>query len=57
MANRKVEEYAYKYDISNSEAKRRLGKRSRSESQGEGSQAPIRGVPVAGTGKPKGAKK
>lgn len=54
MAERRIEDYAYRHNISNSEAKRRL-KFGRAKTRS--SNLPIRGMPVAGTGKPKGASK
>jgi hypothetical protein len=54
MASRRVEEYAYKYGLSNGQAKRRMGGH-RSES---GIFVIVRGGPVKGTGKKgKGVKK
>lgn len=55
MANRKVEDYAYRHELSNRQAKRRLGKGSRSLKMVIN--LPDRGAPVPGTGKPKGAQK
>ena len=56
MANRRVEDYAYRYHLSNRKAKKALGKSAR----GEGAftlKLPERGAPIAGTGKPAGASK
>lgn len=50
MANVNVERYAAQHNISNSEAKRRLCRKGKAKS----STIPVRGVPVPGTGKPKG---
>ena len=47
MASRKVEDYAYKYGLSNREAKKRLGRHS---SVGKYT-LPVRGMAIAGTGK------
>lgn len=53
MSTRRVEEYAHQHGLSNRQAKKRLGKR-----RGDAVHINIpRGVPVAGTGKPKGASK
>jgi hypothetical protein len=54
MANKKVENYAHKYGLSNRQAKKRLGKGSRSENELHRMNI-VRGAPVPGTGKPKGA--
>jgi hypothetical protein len=48
MASRKVEDYAYKYGLSNRQAKKRIG-RARGDSIHIEQIA--RGTPVAGTGK------
>lgn len=54
MASRRVEEYAYKYGLSNRQAKKRMGGR-KSDS---GIIVIARGAPVKGTGKKgKGVKK
>lgn len=55
MANRKVEDYAYRHSTSNRQAKRRLGKGSCSLKMV--TNLPERGAPIPGTGKPKGASK
>ena len=55
MSTRRVDEYAAQHGISNKEAKRRLGRR-RLRSETTPLNLPERGKPVAGTGKPKGAK-
>ena len=54
MASKRVEDYAYKFKLSNRQAKKRLGKGRNNDSGGAYSQAPERGKAVAGTGKPKG---
>jgi hypothetical protein len=51
MSTRRVEDYAYKHNISNNQAKKRLGKR-RGDSVTHVNI--VRGTPIAGTGKPKG---
>ena len=54
MASRRIEDYAYKYKLSNSQAKRRIGGR---KSESDVYQI-VRGGPVKGTGKKgKGVKK
>lgn len=53
MSTKRVEEYAHRNGLSNRQAKKRLGK-----ARGEGIRINIvRGAPIAGTGKPKGASK
>jgi hypothetical protein len=53
MSIKKVDEYAAQHGLSNRQAKKRLGK-----ARGETIRINIvRGSPVAGTGKPKGASK
>lgn len=52
MAEKRIEDYAFKHALSNGAAKRRM-KSHRSVK----SSMPVRGIPVAGTGKPKGAQK
>lgn len=52
MASVKVENYAHRYGLSNRKAKKRLGKGART---GELKfNLPVRGAPIAGTGRPKG---
>jgi hypothetical protein len=54
MASRRVEEYAYKYKLSNGQAKRRMGGRKHESDVYQ----IARGAPVKGTGKKgKGVKK
>lgn len=54
MASRRVEEYAYKYGLSNGQAKRRMGGRKHESDIFQ----ITRGAPVKGTGKKgKGSKK
>lgn len=52
MAEKRIEDYAFKHGLSNSMAKRRV-KSHRSHN----ASLPQRRGPIAGTGKPKGAKK
>lgn len=52
MAEKRVEDYAFKHAISHNEAKRRMRSHRSVKSS-----MPARGIPVAGTGKPKGAQK
>lgn len=52
MAERRVEEYAFKHGLSHGAAKRRMKSHKSIKSA-----MPIRGIAVAGTGKPKGAQK
>jgi hypothetical protein len=56
MANKRVENYAYRHGTSNNEAKRRLGKGARHDTMFRVDKV-IRGAPIAGTGKPKGVAK
>lgn len=53
MASRRVEEFAYLNNISFRKAKKMLGKKRNSEQLFVHAN---RGAPIAGTGKPKGAK-
>lgn len=53
MNRRKVEDYAFRHGTSFRQAKKRLGRRK----VDAGYALPVRGMPVAGTGKPKGQKK
>lgn len=52
MTTKRVEDFAYRNQLSNRQAKKRLGKR-----RGDALVHVniVRGAPVAGTGKPKGA--
>lgn len=52
MAEKRVEDFAYKHKLSNSAAKRRMKRHKKPHAS-----LPQRGTPIAGTGKPKGAKK
>lgn len=52
MAEKRIEDYAYKHGLSNSSAKRRMKAHKKANSS-----LPQRGTPIAGTGKPKGAQK
>lgn len=52
MAEKRVEDFAYKHGLSHSAAKRRMKRHKKPHAN-----LPQRGTPVAGTGKPKGAKK
>lgn len=54
MANKRIEDYAYRYGVSNNEAKRRVGGR---RVDSVTANLPPRGTPIAGTGKPKKGKK
>lgn len=53
MSTKRVDEYAHEHGLSNKQAKKRLGK-GRSDTHRVHI---VRGAPVAGTGKPKGATK
>lgn len=55
MSTKKVDDYAFRYGISNSEAKRRIGRRRHDDSNGAYSQARAAGT-VAGVGS-KGARR
>lgn len=55
MNRRKVEDYAFRHGTSFRQAKKRLGRRAQTDAAKYA--LPVRGMPVAGTGKPKGQKK
>lgn len=52
MSTRRVEDYAHQHNISNNQAKKRLGKR---RGDAVSHVNIVRGAPIKGTGKPKGA--
>lgn len=52
MTDRRTEDYAFQNGLSNRQAKKKLRRKKKHRSMFT---IPVRGMPIAGTGKPKGA--